>query len=226
MSEESFEPVEFEPLDEVEVKIEDGPLEGSYETYVDGIDRTQLHLRVPLVDHLYLPIGTGELITLSYTERSATYQCQIKIRSRKEQGAYPTITVPLPAEMKRIQLRKHVRVPCEIEVELFEFDEASDKVTGGPFNTTAVDISAGGIKLHHEKPLQKGTTVVMNFELPLIETKMDTVFGQVLRMFDEKAGEKFVSAITFSALTDEQRESIIQYTYKKQIELRNKGDWV
>lgn len=226
MADESFETVRFEPLQQVVVEPASDPLEGQFLTYVQNVKKKELDLRVPVQERLYLPIEPGGMITFRCNKLSGSYECRIKIKERHDTGDHPRITIPRPAKMKRIQQRKDVRVPCQLDVQLWELKEGTESIERGPLSCLAVDISAGGLKLHSSERLNENREIVMNFDLPLIDKSLETIFGRVIRVFDEKVGDQFVSAVKFSGLLDDQREFIIQYAFRRQIKLKREGRWV
>lgn len=226
MANESFESVRFEPLQQVLVEPATDELDGQYLTYVQAVNKKELDLRVPVERRLYLPIDEGEMITFRCNKLSGSYECRIKIKKRQDTGKHPSMTIPRPAKMKRIQKRQDVRVPCELDVELWELEEGTESIDRGPFSCLAVDISAGGLKIHSTERLNEGREIVMNFDLPLINESLETIFGRVIRVFDEKVGDQFVSAVKFSGLLDSQRESIVKYAFRRQIKLKREGRWV
>jgi len=225
METETMESVDFDVFESVTIELSRGPLQGQYPTHINRVQRTRLDLRVPRTKRLYLPIGEDEIFTFRCTRPGGTYECQMKIEQRLDQGSYPILVIPRPAKMKRIQYRKDVRVPCEIETTLWELESGTEKIKRGPMRVTMVDISAGGMKIHSEERLEQGAEVVMDFPLPLIDQTMETIFAEVLRCFDEKVGNQFVSALTFRGLTSQQEDNIIKYAYKRQIELKKEGRW-
>lgn len=219
METETLESVEFENFEQVTLELSQGPLEGQYPTHIDRVERTQLNLRVPRTNRLYLPIGENQIFTFRCIRSGGMYQCKMKVKQRIDTGTYPILVVPCPAKMKRIQYREDVRVPCEIETTLWELQAGTEKIKRGPMSVTTVDISAGGVKIHSEKKLEEGSEVVLNFPLPLIDETLETIFADVLRCFDEKVGDQFVSALEFQGLTSTQQDQIIEYVYKRQIHL-------
>jgi c-di-GMP-binding flagellar brake protein YcgR len=226
MVDESFESVSFSPLQSVIVEPTGDRLAGRYPTHVRSVDDRTLKLRVPVAERLYLPVGAGDVVTFRCNTLSGSYECRIEVKKRNDEGTYPTLTIPRPAKMKRIQQRTDVRVPCEIDVTLWELEEGTESIERGPIECLAVDISAGGMKLHAPEELTEGREVVMNFHLPLVDREFETVFGRVLRNFDEQAGDQYVSAVKFSGLLDSQQEAIIQYAYRRQIKLKREGRWI
>lgn len=226
MSKQNFEAVNFDPFQQVQIEIEKGPLEGNYTTYVNDLDRTQMDIRVPVENNLFLPLAEGTMVTFRCNKLSGSYECRIKIRDRKDEGTYPTLTIPKPARMKRIQQRKDVRVPTDFSADLWVLEEDTEKIKEGPFTVTVVDISAGGMKIHSPERPGDNAEVVLDFELPIINQKFETVFARVVRVFEETVGDQYVSALKFSGLTSTQRDHIIKYAYRRQIQLKRQGRWV
>jgi len=220
---ESLESVEFEPLQEVQLELKEGELEGTYRTYVDSIGQTELELRVPILNRIYLPVRDGSMITFRTNTVSASYESRMRVEERDESGTYPSIFIPRPAKMKRIQNRDHLRVPCEIPVDLWELKKDTESIKRGPLDVTALDISAGGMKIVSREFLSEGSEVVLNFELSLINKQFETVFGRILRNLDETTDGRYVNALQFSGLPKHIQESILQFTYRRQIQLKRRG---
>ena len=84
------------------------------------------------------------------------------------------------------------------------------------------DLSGGGIKITFNRGLKEGTRVELSFELERGE--VINALGEIVRT--EKVGEgndRYWLAIKFTDILESDRNKIVKFVFKKQVELRKKG---
>jgi c-di-GMP-binding flagellar brake protein YcgR len=222
----TYEKPEFERKQKIEIYVEDEKVGGEYVTFLEDPRPNELIVQVPVVDDLYLPVGKGREVKISYSKLSARYEFESRIKKRSDTGAAPFIYVLRPDRVKRIQMRDYLRVPCSIEARMEIMDKLSDSSLPQRLNGKIVDISGGGLKFETNIPMSASVTVELFFELDLIKERMAPVLGRIVRRIEDKIRNKYFLAVEFEGLTIEQRNSIIQYTYQRQLELGKKDKWV
>ncbi|MGM0381219.1 MAG: PilZ domain-containing protein, partial [bacterium] len=93
-------------------------------------------------------------------------------------------------------------------------------------NGKIVDISGGGVRFKTAIPVPASQRVHLELELSLIDKKIDFVPGKVIRQDKDEVTGKYFLGIEFTGITIEDRNDIIQYVYRQQIEMDKKDKWV
>ncbi|MFB6356572.1 MAG: flagellar brake protein, partial [bacterium] len=174
------------------------------------------------VQSLYLPITDNQDINLNFMRVSARFQTQSSVTRRMDRISTPRIVIPRPDKMQRVQMREFVRVPCSIPVTIRTMEDGGYR----ELEAQAVDISAGGMKCELDEEISEESEVMLTFELPLTDEYIDDVFGDILRVLEDTVEDCYVVALQFSGLTEDNQERIIRYTYRRQIEMKQEGQWV
>lgn len=134
----------------------------------------------------------------------------------------PVIKLVLPESLKRVQRRQFVRVPVSLSVQFF-----STKNEFLPFQTKMLDISAGGFAalLKDQVNLQKHHQIIVSFDIPDREGRILTLTlpATIIRISAKTDREPARVSLLFANILSEDRENIIRYVFKRQLELKNKG---
>lgn len=226
MSEVTMEPPDFEYRQKMEVIIEDGRLEGDYVTFVEQPRGEEVTLQVPRIKGLYLPLKENQSLKISYKKLSARYEFDEKVTGRDDSQAVPCFKVNKPKKVKRIQMRDYLRVPCELSAKIELVGSRKNEELPRRVNGKIVDISGGGVKFKTAVPVPSGQNVHLEFKLPLIEEKIDFLPARVIRRNKDEMSKKYFLGIEFTGISKEDRNDIIQYVYRQQIEMDKQDKWV
>lgn len=210
---------DYESGEQVDLVVSDGALEGTYSTVIQELERDRLRLETPQVNGLYLPVGSGTGVILKQYAQGATFEGETRVVDRDDNDE-PSLMVAVPERVKRIQRRNFVRVPCDLDAEIFVLDVPEGEVPSGSLDGTLEDISAGGVQLAVDRRLPLFTEIELVFTLPVIDRTLREVFGEVVRVPD-KSEAPYSLGVEFTSITENNRNDIIQYVYERQRDLKN-----
>lgn len=212
---------DYEVGEQVDLVLSDEPLEGTYSTVVNEVERGTLEVEVPQVNGLYLPLEAGGTVVLKQYDQGATFEGETSVEIRDERDGTPFLRLKKPDTVERIQRRDFVRVPCDIEAEVNVMGSGEDGSNlSDPVNGRIEDISAGGVQLTLEQPLPLFTELELVFTLPVTGATLREVFGEVVRAADE-GDPPYVHGIEFTSITESKRNDIIQFVYERQRQLKD-----
>lgn len=209
---------------QVDLGIGNGPLKGTYSTRIESVKENFIILKIPKVNGLYLPVETDEELLLKHYREGATFEAESTVNLRNDDRDPPTIVVSIPEEVKRIQRRDFVRVPCDIPVTVRVLQAGpgdTGETLSGSVSGAIKDISAGGVQVECPEALPLDSEVEVVFTLPHTETTMNEVFARVVRESDSEE-PPHVLGLEFTSITENKRNDIIQYVYERQIDIKDK----
>lgn len=181
-----------------------------YPSRIELVREEELWVAAPQEKGALVPIGAGEKLSVYVLGENEIFhfEGEVKSRLRKENMAF--LILNLPREVEREQRRDYVRIDI-VQPLLIKKD-------GESFSGYTKNLSGGGMlaSFSGERDfLEVGEEVVFSLFLPDI-----SIIGkaEVARKDDP-----YSYAFQFAEITDQDREEIIRYIFKQQIELRKKG---
>ncbi len=209
----------FEPRQKIDIIVED-PGTGRRHIFYSRIEdtgRTSMTIAAPYRRGFYLPPSAGREMGVRVAADTCAYIYKARLL-RHAADPIPMWIISPPADVKKIQMRSHVRIRAVLDVNLEIVDE--DK-GGGVIATLTRDISAGGLKAALLLPLIAGTKVKVSLNLP--GTGTVEALGEVIRDIPpEEPGDKRTAAIKFTDIRERDRGEIVKFIFKKQVERRKK----
>jgi c-di-GMP-binding flagellar brake protein YcgR len=155
--------------------------------------------------------------------RDAEYSLRTEVmKNLKDQ-----IVLKHTLNLKRKQLRNWVRVmvniPCEATFVGRDEDESADLpdneiAEGTTIYGRIMDISGGGMSLRLKTPLQAGSRLLLNFELPGYSIKniqVGVIGSEAIEGIDAKS---FLHRIKFQDIETSMQEKIVRFVFEKQKE--------
>ena len=179
--------------------------------------------------HRRLDIADGANVLVTYRDvAGALYQFETVATQRLYVGklAAYAIVRPKPADIVRVQRRSFVRVHVGISINflLIMRDEPPALISGKGMTQ---DISGGGMSFYPEGnyPLQSGDTVTVKFTLPgeTGSTPPISAKAVIVRRLTREGRTHPLLAIRFTEIANTAQQRIVQFAFKRQIELRTKG---
>ncbi|HMM21580.1 MAG TPA: PilZ domain-containing protein [Selenomonadales bacterium] len=130
----------------------------------------------------------------------------------------PVWVISRPFDIKKIQLRAFVRIDTVLPVELQVLSEDGSQPV---FAASTSDISGGGLRAVSKQQLQVGTNLKVSLDLP--GTGVVQGAGVIVR--EELLPDRvlYAAGIKFTELAEKDRDKIIKYIFRKQLERRQKG---
>ena len=165
----------------------------------------------------FLPPEPGREVFARVTADSCAYQFKATL-VRCEEDPIPMWVLTPPTDLQKIQMRAYVRLNIVLDANLEILENLSD---GQILATLTRDISAGGIRVVMNRPLNQGTKVKVVMPLPGTCTVEAT--GEVVREIPpELESDRPSAAIEFVEVKEKTRGEIVKFIFKKQVERRKK----
>lgn len=209
------------------VRILTGVYEGTYGSRIEDINNSEIMIAVPTDRHgVPVPILKDTKIEVDFIlEEKGRFRFKSKVLGRTTGTKLPFLMIDYPSDATREQLREFFRVPVRIETKLYKFYEdvpdVNMKIPFKSYDAVIVDISGGGGKLK--------TTLLMElkerFSLDMSEfaENLSRVECEVVRSHVINEDEKYEVCFQFDLDKEADRNKIIKYVFKRQIELREMG---
>jgi c-di-GMP-binding flagellar brake protein YcgR len=188
-----------------------------FSSRIEDIGPSSMTIAAPYRRGFYLPPWPGRKLSVRVAADSCAFLFNT-ILLRTVEDPIPLWIISPPADLKKIQMRAHVRLHDVLDVKLELLEDTGDNRI---IATLTKDISAGGLRVALSKPLAAGTKVKITLPLPGIGT-LETM-GEVLRDIPpEEPGDRHAAAIEFKDIRERDRGEIVKYIFKKQVERRKK----
>ena len=184
---------------------------------VEGIMPTKLHIAMPMRKSVPVLLQPGTKFTARFIANDACWQFSSSFID-KMIVPLPIWIVTAPTEFEKIQLRSYVRIAVSMPATITIIEDKGESL---PFNIKTKDLSGGGVQLVSEKKVPVGTTINLVLNLP--EMDLVKIKGEVVRADKPNGVDIYWLAVKFIEISEKDREKIIKYIFKLQIERRQKG---
>ncbi|WDH77069.1 PilZ domain-containing protein [Exiguobacterium marinum] len=127
--------------------------------------------------------------------------------------------LPDEKKVKRIQRREYLRVPEMIDVKVLAVDGDSFE----SFETTSLDVSAGGMKIiANRAPIEvdESLIVVFRIEDEIGSDQLFRVKSRLVRIHKQEVKQEL--SLAFEDLTSRDQETILRYCFRIQLEARKR----
>lgn len=166
----------------------------------------------------------GTQFKLSFVGKDqSVYLFETSVIARKKLKI-PVLVFYFPGdnEIIRIQRRKYVRIETAVDVAVH-----SNQSDVPPFTTITMDISGGGAAIvlpeSHQLKHQENMDLMLVFPMNSGDIRYIEAKGTVVRIFNHKGVERDIASIEFSTIPDNQRQTIIQFCFERQLYMRKRG---
>jgi c-di-GMP-binding flagellar brake protein YcgR len=212
----------FKVHQRVQLNVLDGQCKGNYYSRIEDLVGDEvIVVTAPLVAGNFTAlISAGEKINVFYWDSMAQYAFEAKVIARQE-GLPPTITLEKSSEVQRMQRRSYFRIQARLRV-VFGIERDDDESTElQPNEGQTLNISGGGMLLSTNVKLELGDT--LSLKLYLSEQEYTVATGRVERLEYLASKDLYRAGIIYVAIYENDRDKIIAFVFKKEIELRRKG---
>ncbi|HEY8416784.1 MAG TPA: PilZ domain-containing protein [Limnochordales bacterium] len=199
----------------------DQPEAGSYTTRVEDMDDQRIAVSMPTVQGMPVALPRGVPVELELVRAQppgeGSYRATSVVLGRS-MGRVPLLYLRSPQQWERHQLRQFFRVPAVLTVQIRAAGEADAPWMLGRTR----DISGGGFRAVVGRPLPADQAVEVVLVLP---ERRITAKGVVRRVeeVEDNPGRQWTVGIAFTDIAERERDAIIRFVFKRQIELRKKG---
>ena len=185
-----------------------------FKSNIQDITESYIAISIPIKSGEYLPLTKGTLIDVLYYEEDNLYKFQSVIMGRKFENI-PILLISKPREIKRIQRRKHVRVPI---ISTVKYKNLKNEPRTNPksiakseyLQAILIDISGGGMKIKISEEIKLSQFLLLCLT---INNEDIIIVGQAMRIIKDDDG-RFNCGLSFEFLDSATREKIIKLTFQ------------
>ncbi|MGE4497821.1 MAG: flagellar brake protein [Deferribacterales bacterium] len=216
---------DFDKLFTVNTKITlvvtSGDYAGNYDSRVEDFDRDgSILAAMPSSGGVPVPLIPGTKAEISFMGPDSRYRFETGVLGRVKNGSIYLLKLQRPAKLERNQLRDFFRVSTRIKGNISMYHPlAPGEKTSVAYDTReciVVDLSGGGCRLISEAETARGQHV--GVDLSEIIGKGAVIHGRVIRTV--RLDGKNQISVEFSFKKESERNPLIKYVFKRQIELK------
>ncbi|MDD6036273.1 MAG: flagellar brake protein [Lachnospiraceae bacterium] len=200
-------------------------------------------IEMPVKEGILVPLEPGEAFRVSFYTNKGVYRCQSQVVSRYYEDKLPVAVIKFRSGFEKLQRRQYYRMECILQMEFREITEAeleqmcseknggirmSAKEEGAAtelfFAGVTIDISGGGLRFNSEHAAAEGSVIALRIASLAQDTKNpQLLFARILKVapVQNHAGV-FEHRAMFTAMTNSERESIIQYIFREERKRRKR----
>jgi len=197
----------------LEVKIGDNA--GTYDSRVEDIEKEVLHVSMPAERGVTVPLRPKTKLHISFVMDRGRLSFKSIVEDRY-MDPRPMLKIAKPEVLFREELRSFFRVETRVNVKILVDINEGDIIKQKMFPAKLLDLSGGGGKVFCDAPIEKGDVFELFFmgAIDRLESvKMEA--RRVVRVDDHlEVGSEFYS------VSQGERDKIIKYVFKRQVELR------
>ena len=159
----------------------------------------------------------GEALTAKIVFNSVPYYFETSL-VRYRRDPFPLWEISLPENVRKVQLREHVRLNLVLNTTIEVLTSMSQ---GKVIKTISKDISAGGLQgvFPHFVPI--GTK--LNISVPLPNSVVVESTGQIVRLIPPSSKvDKLMAGIKFIDLEEKMKDQITKFVFAKDLEMRRR----
>jgi c-di-GMP-binding flagellar brake protein YcgR len=167
------------------------------------------------------PLRENDRLSLTYVEESGVYRLTGRVVQRVFEPL-PLIRVLPDGELERVQRREYVRVPAMLEVRLFArvvtTATGDEEASVNMISTRTVNISGGGILIHHSVSPKLGSIYETKLRLPGEKEPLQ-ITAKVVRsesVLDPVRGTYYAVGFAFIQIPEGIRRRLVNFVFRFQ----------
>lgn len=204
----------------ISISIKHAVYNGVYDSRVEDIEGKTILIAQPSDDGIPVPMVPGTRAIVEFVSNFGRFRFESEVTGRRTQGKVNLIEIIMPKTLSRSQLREFYRVSTRIKAKLKIFFSAvpdkNMKIPHKSIECLVVDISGGGGKLVTPAWIEKG----QQFMLDVSEAVegMENAPCEAVRV--KRIMEKTEVSFRFQFDKETDRNQVVKYVFKRQIELK------
>lgn len=218
----------------IEIEIKHGEYQGTYCSRIEEITDDGLEIAIPSKQGHLLPLPVGTRFMAKIAQSTSLYIFKTQIKHVALMQKVPTWIIEKPETIEKIQRRGYVRmeVRLPVSVKIHVEGEKILSIEGKNYSSKELetkeweahtkDISGSGAKLITKLHIPEETIVALTFQLPEIGPFYTLAKVKRSHLINSELGIYWVG-IHFIGLTERERDKIVRFIFKKQVELRKRS---
>jgi c-di-GMP-binding flagellar brake protein YcgR len=216
----TMKPGALEVNDLIMVRPQADSLSRAYPSRVEDLQGENVTLAWPSDGGVRVSFRIEESVYLSYTRTDAVYGIQ-GIVKRTVTEPMALIQVHLVGQVERIQRREYVRVQAILPVEMILSSTVEEGLAPSitKISTKTIDLSAGGMAIHHKAVIPHGTLFDVQLNLPGSSSSL-RLLAKVVRdsVFRDAYNEKMHRyGLMFLSVPEGTRSRLVKYVFDAQL---------
>lgn len=188
-----------------------------FSSRVEEITKNYMVFAMPMSKGYPIILQSGEPFFGKIMVNSTAYRFKSNFLDKK-MHPLPIWKVAMPYDIEKIQMREFVRIDAilPVSVQSMPIEEESQ-----PIHMFTKDISGGGTQIVSKQSIPIGSKLQLNIDIP--DFGIVNVIGEVVREDRPQADNSlFWVGIRFLDIQEKDRNKIIKYIFKKELEKRRK----
>lgn len=192
----------------------------SFPSRVEEVGADRLVIAAPLNKGLPLHVEDGHYLVVKVVIDKVPYLFSSSLLAKRS-GAVALWEIAMPYGPKKVQQRNYVRLDVMLPVTVYVPDAQGREKS---LRAVTKDLSGGGALVVLRERLTEGVKCFLVLEVP--DSEPVRTAGEIVRIDQPQADSKvYWTAVKFIGLPESDRDAIIRFIFKKQLELKRKGLW-
>ncbi len=204
----------------ITVTVKNARYQGVYDSRVEDFDDNNIYISQPSAEGVPVPMVPGTIAHIEFVNTSGRFRFETTVTGRKSQGRVTLVTVEKPKSITRNQLREFYRVDTRIKGKVKMFYSAvpdkNMKIPHKSVDCMIMDISGGGGKLITSSWMENHQQFLLDMSEAVPE--LDSAPCTAIRV--KRIQERTEVSFRFNFTKESDRNLIIKYVFKRQIELK------
>lgn len=204
----------------IAVGIKGSEYAGIYDSRVEDITPKHILISHPTDGAVPVPMLPDSKLSVEYVTNDGRFYFDSTVQGRHTEGSLSFIKINIPETITRNQLREFFRVSTNIRAKMkIYYSKVPDrnmKIPHKKVDCKVVDLSGGGGKLITDSYFEKGQSFGLDLSGDI--EGVDSIICTCIR--SKRIMEKTEISFSFNFEKESERNQIIKYVFKRQIELK------
>jgi len=204
----------------ITIEVKKGDYKGTYSSRVEDISKNSIIISHPTDSGRPVPMRPDTPVAVEFITKNGRFNFSSNVLGKSSEGSLSFINIEIPETITRQQLREFFRVQTRVKgkVKIY-YSKVPDRTLRIPhksFDCVVVDISGGGGKLVTEAWIDKN----QKFGLDIPEITDESEVINCIAVRSQRIQERSEVSFKFDFKRDSERNPIIKYVFKRQIEIK------
>ncbi|ADD67304.1 type IV pilus assembly PilZ [Denitrovibrio acetiphilus DSM 12809] len=194
--------------------------DGVYDSRIEDVTKKHIMISHPSADGVPIPMLPGTKVKIEFAGSEGRFEFETEVTGRHTEGSLSFIEISIPKTITRNQLREFFRVPTNISAKVMIFyskvPDRNMKIPHKKIDCKIVDLSGGGGKLITDVYMEKEQMFALD-----LSSEIEGAYAvRCTCIRSKRIQEKSEVSFKFNIEKESERNQIIQYVFKRQIELK------
>jgi len=192
---------------------------GIYDSRIENIDNKVIKITIPSQKGVPVPLSPGAKLEVSFITQMGRFSFKSEVIGRVKENI-PLLEIAYPDFLRRQELRRFFRVETRLKIKFHTIDyimkDGIPEMIKKKYEGIVRDISGGGLRLNCDIKLEQGQAIEVDISESL-GTKFN-IIAIVVHVYSNV--DKSDVGVEFITIKETDRDKIIKYIFKRQIELK------